>query len=64
MISLSTGGNETDGFTTIEFKRALVTGDKYDNPLAAGTNKIIWSYGAGDRIARKHTTKDYGEIDL
>lgn len=58
------GGSEEDGVTTIEFKRALDTGDKYDTPLSQGTNKIIWSFGSSDEITRKHTNRGYGEIDL
>jgi hypothetical protein len=58
------GGTEEGGFTSIEFKRALVTGDQYDNPLSSGLNKIIWSYGGSDSITLRHTSRGYGEIDI
>ena len=38
------GGSEEGGFTTIELKRALDTGDEYDIPLVKGSNKIIWCW--------------------
>ncbi|UCG55419.1 MAG: hypothetical protein JSV32_04250, partial [Dehalococcoidia bacterium] len=49
--------SEQDGFTTIEFKRPLDTGDDYDKPLSKGINKIIWSYGSVDELNRKHTNR-------
>ena len=61
---LASGGAEVDGFTTIEFKRALNTGDSYDKPLAPGTNPILWAYGSGDSITQKHATRGKGEILL
>ncbi|UCG54548.1 MAG: hypothetical protein JSV32_08240, partial [Dehalococcoidia bacterium] len=61
---LEFAGSEQDGSTTIEFKRSLNTGDDYDKPLSKGTNKIIWSYGSGDELNRKHTNRGYGEINL
>jgi len=61
---LEFGGKEMAGYTTIEFKRALNTGDKYDHPLLKGANKIIWSYGSGDQTTTKHANRGYGEIDL
>jgi len=61
---LEFGGGEEGGFTTIEFKRALDTGDKYDKPLASGKNKIIWAYGSTDDFTRQHSNRGYGEITL
>ncbi|NQU96327.1 MAG: hypothetical protein HQ548_01615 [Chloroflexi bacterium] len=58
------GGVETDGFTTVEFKRALDTGDSRDAALAPGANPILWAYGPGDSPARKHSGKGYGDIEL
>jgi hypothetical protein len=58
------GGKEEGGFTTIEFKRALVTDDQYDNPLSSGVNPIIWSYGSSDSLTRQHSNRGYGEIEL
>lgn len=61
---LEFAGSEQDGETTIEFKRLLITGDSYDNPLSEGVNKIIWSYGSSDNYSAKHTIKGYGELQL
>ena len=58
------GGGEEDGFTTIEFKRLLVTGDEYDIPLSPGVNKIIWAYGRDDLSSQTHVARGYGEITL
>lgn len=58
-------GGEADGYTTIEFQRALVTGDKYDNKLSQGeVNQIIWAFGSSDALSLRHTKRGYGEIDL
>jgi len=57
-------GMEDGGYTTIEFKRALDTGDEYDHQFAVGTNQIIWAYGSDDSISTKHSSRGYGEIDL
>lgn len=61
---LEFGGSEEGGFTIIEFKRALDTGDEYDNTLTQGVNKIIWAYGSSDILEVKHSTRGYGEINL
>lgn len=61
---IESGGREEGGYTTIEFKRLLNTGDEYDNPLQSGVNKIIWSYGSADELSLQHTARGYGEIDL
>jgi len=61
---LQSGGREEGEFTTVEFKRALNTGDDYDIPLSQGVNKIIWAYGSEDKLTQKHTERGYGEISL
>lgn len=61
---LEFGGKEEGGYTIIEFKRALNTGDKYDNKLTKGAIKIIWSYGLTDDLTIKHASRGYGEITL
>ena len=61
---LEFGGKEENGFTTIEFKRALDTGDQYDKPLTEGVNNIIWSYGGSDGLTIKHSKRGTGEIQL
>jgi hypothetical protein len=58
------GGREDGGFTTIEFSRALDTGDNYDNVLTKGTVKIIWAYGSSDDFDGQHTSRGSGEITL
>jgi hypothetical protein len=58
------GGREENGFTTIEFKRKLNTGDKYDHPFANGINKIIWAWDSNDTFSLKHSKRGYGEIDI
>jgi len=61
---LASGGKSDSGYTTIEFKRKLDTGDKYDKPLHSGTNKIIWAYGSDPQFTIKHMARGPGEIDL
>jgi hypothetical protein len=61
---VESGGTEENGVTTIEFKRALNTGDQYDHALSSGTHQILWSYGSSDSPGRKHSSRGYGEIDL
>jgi hypothetical protein len=61
---LDFGGQEVGGYTIIEFKRALDTGDKYDHPLLKGVNTIIWAYGSDDQSKIKHVSRGYGELDL
>jgi len=58
------GGKEEGGFTTIEFKRLLNTGDEFDISISKGVNKIIWAYGSNDSLSMKHSTRGYGEINL
>jgi len=58
------GGTEADGYTTIEFKRALATGDQYDHDVSSGKNQIIWAFGARDNLNLKHSQRGYGEIVL
>ena len=57
------GGQEKDGITVIEFQRAVNTGDKYDMPLVAGVQSIIWAYGATDR-PEMHSAQGRIEVDL
>jgi DOMON domain len=61
---LLSGGNEDGQYTTIEFKRALKTGDKYDNELVKGINKIIWAYGPNKDPSIKHSNRGYGQIEI
>jgi hypothetical protein len=61
---LEYGGREEGGYTVIEFKRALKTGDKYDRTFVKGINKIIFSFCTSDDITSNHSTRGYGQIDL
>jgi hypothetical protein len=61
---ISFGGKEADGYTIIEFKRALDTGDQHDNKLSVGKNQIIWAYGSADALTYKHANRGYGEITI
>jgi len=58
------GGMEQDGFTTIEFKRALNTDDIYDHELTKGITKIIWAYSSSNSLTAAHSNRGYGEITL
>ena len=58
------GGSEEGGYTVIEFKRQLDTGDQYDQPLTEGLNTVIWACGSGDNSTSRHTERGYGEIEL
>jgi len=57
------GGKEEAGFTIIELKFSIFTGDKYDVPLTPGIHSIIWAYGATDR-PEKHLAQGRLEIDF
>ena len=61
---LESAGMEQGGFTSIEFKRKLDTGDKYDLPLQPGANKIMWAFGSGDSLGSRHAVRGYGELQL
>ena len=58
------GGSDDGTYTIIEFKRLLVTGDKYDNDIVEGKNQIIWAYSNADDAEIKHSTRGYGEIEI
>ncbi len=61
---LESGGAEENGFTVIEFKRKIDTGDKFDKVLGKGTHKIIWAFGSDDQATVKHSGRGIGEIDF
>ncbi len=57
------GGAEEGGYTTIEFKRALITDDEFDHDLEPGIEiPIIWSYSESDSLAAKHAISGYGVL--
>jgi hypothetical protein len=55
---LESGSREENGQTTIEFKRALDTGDDFDNFLNNGGYKTIWAYGTTDDANRGHAVRE------
>jgi hypothetical protein len=60
---LEYGIAESDGYTTMEFKRAINTGDKYDYPVSVGSvNKIVWSYGNSDDSSNIHIERGVDTI--
>jgi len=62
---IETGGSEDSGFTIIELKRKLNTGDKYDKSFTKGQNiNIIWGLGPSDSLDSPHTTKGSSTIKL
>jgi hypothetical protein len=61
---LDFNGNESGGYTIIEFSRKLSTGDKYDINLQTGINKLIWAIGKSDNPDDKHSSRGYGEIEI
>jgi hypothetical protein len=61
---LASAGKFDNGYTTVEFKRKLDTGDKFDKPLVKGTNKIIWAYANEPVLTIKHSSRGSGEIEL
>jgi len=59
---LEYGGREEGGYTVVEFKRLLSTGDEYDGKLFSGVNEIVWAYSTLDDPRQKHTSRGHGEI--
>ncbi len=58
------GGQENDGYTIIELKRALITGDSYDASLSSGDVSIIWAYGSSDDISKIHKSRGTGSMKI
>ena len=61
---LASAGKFDNGYITVEFKRKLDTGDKFDKPLVKGINKIIWAYANEPVLTIKHSSRGPGEIEL
>jgi hypothetical protein len=58
-------GNESGGWTSIEFNRSLVTGDQYDKPFSVeGMLKILWAYGPSDDFTDQHMERGTGKLNL
>ena len=60
---LESGGKEEAGFTIIEFKRPMVTEDKYDIPLVESVQTIMWAYGLHDN-EEQHIAAGFIEINI
>ncbi|MBI2859898.1 MAG: hypothetical protein HYX91_00130 [Chloroflexi bacterium] len=58
------GGREADGFTIIEFKRPLVTQDKFDIPLVEGISQVMWAYALTDSVTEMHVAQGNIEVYL
>lgn len=63
---LEYGGTEQNGQTTIEFKRKLNTGDKFDKAFVSGQKvSIIWAMADADVDQQKHNVaKGEGVMEL
>lgn len=55
-------GSESNGVTTIEFKRHIQTNDSYDVPILNGLNAFIWAVGPSDNTFEEHSLLGYGDI--
>jgi len=55
---LESGGNESSGWTVIEFKRKMNTGDPFDKSFQPGQKvNIIWSMSSSDSLAPRHNVR-------
>jgi len=62
---LAYGGTETDGWTTIEFTRKLITPDGFDKSIPRdGKLKVIWAFGVTDDWNSKHSRVGYATLDI
>jgi hypothetical protein len=58
ILQFATG--EADGYTIVEFKRQLDTGDIYDKLLTEGVHKVIWAYSVDDGLYAEHNNGAWG----
>ncbi|MBU7004469.1 MAG: hypothetical protein HXS50_02795 [Theionarchaea archaeon] len=62
---LSSAGSESNGITTIEVKRKLSTGDRYDKDIPkSGNVKIIWGMASSDSSTKKHSMEGSGTLSV
>lgn len=62
---LKFGGAEFDGWTVIEFKRRMNTGDEFDQPLKPGqTVDIIWSISGTDSLDIRHNARGKSRLSF
>lgn len=62
---LEFGGNESNGWTVIEFKRKMNTLDPFDKSFLPGqTVIIIWSMSSSDSLAPRHNVRGASSLTL
>ncbi len=61
---VASGGKEEDGFTIIEFKRPLVSDDKFDISLANDVQTVMWAYARTDSSEERHVAQGVFDITL
>ena len=62
---IETAASEGNGFTIVEFKRKMNTGDRYDKAFTKGQSiNIIWGLGSSDSLESPHIRTGSGRINL
>lgn len=62
---LEFGGNESSGWTVVEFKRKMNTLDPFDKSFLPGqTVNIIWSMSSSDSLAHRHNVRGASSLTL
>lgn len=62
---ISYNATETGGWTTVEFKRDLSTGDTYDNDIVTDSvMNVIWGVSTSDGFESMHSDVGYGTWEL
>jgi len=62
---IETATSEGNGFTIVEFKRKMNTGDRYDKAFTKGQSiNIIWGLGSSDSLESPHIRTGSGRINL
>ncbi|MDQ7851027.1 MAG: DOMON domain-containing protein [Armatimonadota bacterium] len=54
---LESSGSEDERYTTIEFRRRLDTGDRFDRPITPGPHTVQLAYAPGDDFVTYHGEK-------
>jgi hypothetical protein len=54
---LESSGSEDETYTTIEFRRRLDTGDRFDRPITPGPHTVQLAYAPGDDFVTYHGEK-------
>ena len=62
---LEYGGSQNQSFTTIEFKRRMNTGDRFDKAFVQGqVVPVIWGLSDSIRVDEKHSADGKGSLSL